>query len=96
MGPEDKKVRAARQQRLAEMCEKLGLVVQGDTVIAPVGATPVAVDASVIDPDQLVAGLMYLAYKQGMEHGRRDVGSKLHALIEDTGALADVMPQEAA
>lgn len=61
---------AAARDALARRCADLGLVLakDGRTVIAPL-ARPVAVDASALDPDQFVAGLMYLAFKAGKRVG---------------------------
>lgn len=95
MEPLTKEQLRARQARLAELAEAMGLSVDGDDVIAPL-PEPITVDASAIDHDRLATGLMYLAYKKGLEQGRREVGARLHALIQDASDLRDVMPQEGA
>lgn len=65
MKPETTAQRIAREAKLKKMCEDLGLTVNGSLVIVMLGEKPIEVDASIINFDQLVPCLMYLAYQKG-------------------------------
>jgi hypothetical protein len=54
--------------------------VSGSIVVAPL-AKPVAVDASAIDQQNLVASLMYLAFESGKVVGRSELQSELKLLL---------------
>jgi hypothetical protein len=95
MKPETPAQRRARQERLAEIAQSLGLMVNGDIITVPLD-NPITIDASAIDLDRAVISLMFFAYQQGVQHGQQKVGAKLHTLIAETGALQGAMPQEAA
>ncbi|MBO9428240.1 hypothetical protein [Sulfitobacter sp. R18_1] len=73
MKPETTAQRIAREAKLKNLCEDLGLKVDGSIVTVPLGNKPVEVDASIINFDQLVPCLMYLAYQKGAVDGRQDV-----------------------
>lgn len=70
-----------RAARLKGLAEKMGLIVDGSTVIAPL-AKPIAVDASAVDLDKLAASLMYLAFQAGRQTGRREIRDDLCRLLD--------------
>lgn len=80
MEPETDQERDIRQAKLKKTCEELGLMVSGSIVVAPL-AKPVAVDASAIDQQNLVASLMYLAFESGKVVGRSELQSELKRLL---------------
>ena len=80
MEPETDQQREAREARLKQRCEELGLVVAGHIVVAPL-LKPVAVDASCIDENTLVAGLMCLAFQAGERQGREALQGEINNLL---------------
>ena len=82
MKPETEQQRQDRERALKEACEAMGLVCSGSIVVAPLGS-PVAVDASAIDMGNIAACLMYLAYAQGMAHGRQQMREDMRRLLAD-------------
>ncbi len=65
--------REARETYLRQLCEPLGLTVEGSLVVAHVGEKRLSVDASAIDLGNLVSCLIYRAHQQGIDLGREMV-----------------------
>ncbi|EPX84775.1 hypothetical protein [Salipiger mucosus] len=83
MYPENEAQRADRQQHLKELCEPLGLEVDGDTVTARIGDKAIQVDASAVNTHKLVPCLMYLARTNGGAPSNR-----LRTLAFEGGSLS--------
>lgn len=71
MEPETELQRTVREEKLKILCESAGLQVNGSIVTVSLGEEPIEVDASVIDLNNLVPCLMYLAYQKGKTDGRQ-------------------------
>lgn len=85
MEPETELQRVVREEKLKLLCESVGLQVNGSIVTVTLGPDPIDVDASVIDLNNFVPCLMYLAYQKGVENGKasmfsefRDAAKKLN------------------